>query len=488
MEAESQPTVSSDEQADLDRLVRDAVWQAREQVLRLKGERPLISKHYDYPELGQYDSGQITINFKDGPTNYAHVFKVGSADQWSVSYDEVPALGELGQLAIEDANLRARLLIPGVEIDEWRERWIRIGASLVPLQILDRLMNTVGEEFSEGDFLDAWTPMRNALLWESLPVDIAIPVALVSFDLPVPFELAPGITLEPIPEDEQRARVPHHIFNGIASPNVVGAATHAVVLNYWKLPGQGRLALEYGEPSFYPLETIELVFQALRLATAHPLGYAQTYMRPRGWAWDYTADLPPIVRGSLARRYPPAFDSYGWLKEAKVITSEEIADAGAMLSGLQDASRSLKLASRRFSGAALRADEDDAILDLCIALEAALGDSQRSEMTYKLGMRTAAIISISGDGAGDHIEVLKQVKRLYDWRSAVAHGDDQERARRRYIEVAGGADGVDSATEMLRTVISQLIRRSDLREPETIDRLLVQGVAPAVPIRPEAHT
>jgi hypothetical protein len=478
MQPEPTPAVTEAEQTALDRLVRDAVWQARERVLKLKAEERLISRHYDYPKLDQFESGQLKVNYGDGPINYGGAFKIGAADRWSVSYDDVPALGELGQLAIDDANLRARLLLPGLEeMDEWRERWVRTGASLIPLQILDRLMNTKGDDFSESDLGDAWAPQRNALLWDNLPVEIVVPIALVRFDAEAPIELAPGTMLEPIPEDEQRARVPRQIWDGAANQCVVAAATHAVRIRGYELPGRGRMLLEYGRPSFYPLDKIELAFQALRIATSYPVGYAQTYMRPVGWAWHYTADLPPIVQGSIARRYPPAFDDFGWLRPAEVVAKAEIDDAATALTELQDGSRSLKLASRRFSGAALRLDEDDVILDLCIALEAALGDRQRTEMTYKLGMRTAAVVALAGSDGAESSDVLRQVKRLYDWRSAVAHGSDQEKARQKFIEVAGGDSGIDAATSILRLVLRQLVRTPELREPATIDTKLVGGLA-----------
>jgi hypothetical protein len=478
MEPDPTPVVTEAEQTALDRLVRKAVWQAREQVLKLKAEKRLISRHYDYPKLDQFESGQIKVNYGDGPINHGGAFKIGAHDRWFMSYDDVPALGELGQLAIDDANLRARLLAPGLEeMDEWRERWVRTGASRIPLEILDRLMNMKGDDFSEGDLCDAWAPRRNALLWDNLPVEIIVPIPLVRFDAPVPIELAPGMMLEPIPEGEQRARVPKQIWNGAANQCVVAAATHAVVIRGYELPGQGRMLLEYGRPSFYPLDKIELIFQALRIATSHPVGYAQTYMRPIDWAWHYTADLPPILQGSIARRYPAAFDDYGWLRPAEVVTRAEIDNAAIALIELQEGSRSLKLASRRFSGAALRADDDDVVLDLCIALEAALGDRQRTEMTYKLGMRTAAVVALARRDGAKSADVLRQVKRLYDWRSAVAHGSDQEKARQKFIEAAGSGNGIDAATSMLRLVLRQLVHTPELRKPETIDEKLVSTLA-----------
>lgn len=41
----------------------------------------------------------------------------------------------------------------------------------------------------------------------------------------------------------------------------------------------------------------------------------------------------------------------------------------------------------------LRTDDDAAIIDLCIALEATLGDESHAEITHKLALRTAVVAS-----------------------------------------------------------------------------------------------
>jgi hypothetical protein len=462
--------MTDDRQTDLDRLVRDAVSQAHEQVRRLRDEGRIISRHYDYPSLDSFDSGQPRITHGQGPIDYANIFKLATTDQWSVSFDAVPALDELAQLAIQDDDLRGRLLAPGIEeMNEWRERFVTISASRIPLELLDRLLNTVGDSYTDADLWAAWLPLRNGLLQEKLAVELVVPVCLATFSTTDTIPATKWARVELLPEGEQRARMPKTIWNAAALDTVAAAATHAITISGYEIEGSRRMMLDWSRPDFYPLDRIELAFEALRIATSATIGYAQIYIRPVGWAWDYKADLPPVIQGSFARRYPPTFDDYGWLRGPEIVTETEITGMSTTLLELEKAGDALRLASRRFSNAALRADEDDAVLDLCIALEAALGDRQRNEMTYKLSLRSAAVLGLDASEGYDAATILQRVKRLYDWRSAVVHGDDVSRARRKFVGEGDGATGLEVATSLVRAVLRKLVSHPELRSAEGID-------------------
>jgi hypothetical protein len=120
----------------------------------------------------------------------------------------------------------------------------------------------------------------------------------------------------------------------------------------------------------------------------------------------------------------------------------------------------------------LRADEDDAILDLCIAIEAAIGDEDRSEMNYKLSLRAAAILALGQQG--DASAAMKRVKDLYGWRSAIVHGRDVEKTRRKFLGDEA-ASGLEAATTLVRSLLRQLVLRIDLRNGDAIDTKLLLG-------------
>ena len=71
--------------AELDQLVKQAVFDGREHVRRLAAENRLISRHSAYPTLDSFDSGQPRITHTEGPIDYAAVFRYGETDSYHVS-------------------------------------------------------------------------------------------------------------------------------------------------------------------------------------------------------------------------------------------------------------------------------------------------------------------------------------------------------------------------------------------------------------------
>jgi hypothetical protein len=465
---------------ELDRLVREAVDQAHEHVRRLASERRLLFRHYDFPSLGAYTpSGLPRVSRVEGPLNYAAPFTSGAGDEWHVSWTNVPAIEGLANLIGRNPDLRARLVLPGIEAlaDSEQTVLLRVIAGSLPLQLLDRLIHTSGHDFSESDFEAAWGPLRNALLRDELAAEVVVPIALTAFDIQEVAQLTPTTRIERLPPGEQLARSPKTIWDAAAHSCVVEAATHAVVITGASFPGGDRMRLDYTAFDFYPARAIDSVFDALRLATRVPVGYAQIYLRPVDWAWHYTADLPPLVSGAFVRRYPPAFDRYGWLRKPARITADEITRAAVILGAFDEAPSNLLLAARRFGIAALRSTEEDAVLDLCIALESALSDKQKTEMTHKLALRSAAVLS-RGDDPTSPSQAFHQVKQLYGWRSAIVHGEDPAKAKHRLEQASASArSALEVATSLARGVVRGVVENPELRDTNRIDHdLLLAGL------------
>lgn len=200
-----------------------------------------------------------------------------------------------------------------------------------------------------------------------------------------------------IPAGLQLARVPKHVLGAPVHDLVPQAASHALVLQHLSMPNGNRWGMPTNTPTFYPLKQIDALLDSIRMTVAVPTGYAQIFIRPLGWAHRYVADLPPVIEGATLRRYPPSFDDGGWSQPpSRTITSRELETVGEVHGRLTDAPDKLKLAARRLSSASLRAEEHDAIIDLCIGLEAALGDESKSDITFKLALRVAAVMVAAG--------------------------------------------------------------------------------------------
>jgi len=85
-------------------------------------------------------------------------------------------------------------------------------------------------------------------------------------------------------------------------------------------------------------------------------------------------------------------------------------------------SEALNLGLRRFNLAYTRVRPEDRLLDLMIAFES-LFIEDHGELRYRLSIRTAALL---GKSADDRIKIFEDMKRAYDIRSKVVHGERLE--------------------------------------------------------------
>ena len=254
---------------------------------------------------------------------------------------------------------------------------------------------------------------------------------------------------------------------------VMQAASHAIVLDRKVMPNENRWVLPTNDPAFYPLDQIDAILDAIRIATSVATGYAHIFLRPLGWAHDFEGDLPPVVEGAMVRRYPPGFDDRGWLDEPTCrFSSAECAAIAQTHALLSDAPERLKLAARRLSSATLRVDEHDAILDLCIGLEAALGDKSKNDITFKLALRVAAVMT-TNSAEESPAELFDVTRKVYDFRSAVVHGDNADRSRTVQLRSGRTMTAVEAAEHLLRSCLQALLATP--RTPAQIDRDLVIG-------------
>jgi hypothetical protein len=343
--------------------------------------------------------------------------------------------------------------------------------------VFDRLMRLCGDSFTYEDFLPVYLEIEAGHLREELSFAVMVPVVLTLFEEEAS-RIAPTVALRSLVDPEQLARISEYgVVSSPANALVVGAATHALILDGYSAPNFcGDSYPPYDRPGWWPTEPIDRFFDALRVITGADTGYAQLCMLPLGgWAQTYRLDLPPLILGPQVRRYPEYFDDFGWLRDdVEPISGRALSEVGDLYGVLSDRPR-LSLAARRLSAAMLRTDDQDRILDLLIGLEALLGDEAKSEMTYKLALRTAAVLAATGDF--DAAVVFDDVKRLYAYRSAVAHGDAKRARKHRTIHRPDGSEhaAIDVAARYLRQTIRFLSGREDLDDPGQIDaRLLLR--------------
>ncbi|MDA0161338.1 HEPN domain-containing protein [Solirubrobacter ginsenosidimutans] len=360
--------------------------------------------------------------------------------------------------------------------DNFKRLFFLINVGEVPTQVFERTVHLHGPDFREEDIEPIYEEVETAILVEQLPIAIVVPIALTHFETPSVLPVADNVVIAKLLDDLQLARARGSSSGATVNQTVVNAATHALVLLGWQMTSPNPFQPGPSDMGWYPAEIIDRFFDALRVVTGLETGYAQAFVRPQGWARSYTADLPPVVNGIAVRRYPAPFERYGWLDARPPVTDDQIAEVAALYTNLANApdGGTLPLAAGRLSDAMLRDNDRDSILDLVIGLEAILGDQTTTEVTHKLALRAAAVLARLDEQAADPNQVFAAVKHIYGYRSAVAHGNARNVARKQSIQVGEQEiRTVDLATTYLRRVIDALARRPELAGGADIDRHVI---------------
>ena len=140
-------------------------------------------------------------------------------------------------------------------------------------------------------------------------------------------------------------------------------------------------------------------------------------------------------------------------------------------------SEGIRLALNRINTCLTRSDAHDAILDGTIGLELLLSDDENQALSYKLRLRAAALALLHGDPVYPAAEVFTNVKRLYNARSVIVHGQRKKRSQKA-TEPADTSSEKDRllASELLRFVLNVLLTNPQYEQVEKIDAgLLLRG-------------
>jgi hypothetical protein len=462
---------------NLAELVRTAVHACNALVIELEAANKYIGGHsMGFPlsvETPTHGWPKVSTAFiSEAPTDYGGAFGLKAGRFSAYAYDDVPELKAAIDYMTSDARLASRL---NDGIDTAVDHFTRIGGALFVTNILDRLRHTIGAEISDGDINDLYLEVEPTMVLDRLPIDIVIPVVLTSFDVEDQVELAPGLRIERMSDGLNRARNLGTLGHHDVHPLVANAATHAIVLVGWTMPWPDAW---YHAENRWPIDVIDRAFRAMELASPGVMpGYAQILIRPCGWARRWRADLPPILRGPTLVRYPPSFTKLGWNTPGTHFGSDDLKAAGSIFQGLDSCAKPLSIAIRRQGNALLREKVDDRIIDLCIGLEALCGD--RGEVTYKLRMRVAALLTITARTEGlTTKDLINGVKRIYDLRSRLVHGDDPGKYGTVTFEDGSTIDTVDLLSKLIRSCILAILDRPDLASMGALDEAMIDATLP----------
>lgn len=444
-----------------------------------------LGPYYNWPKMSQHDSGLPSFSeefFNNGPINYKDAFGGFSTD---LNVNKIDTFLSLWNFVKDRESIKKRLFYPNTLIErkddrESNEKTIDINRFIVfgiPEDLIDRYIHIHKTfYFSKNDFDHIYNEYIASIFEKKLYIDICIPILFLKFDFDHAI-LSPSCKIENMDDFFQLARASIRAYSRRVHESVLSCATHMLVLEDWSISNENRWQLLeiMSNVGAYPHEHINNIFASLRILTGFDTGYAQLLIRPKGWANDYKAYLPPLY-GTSIRAYPNKFENYYWNKDNIPILSLDVCkELGIIYTQLSEVKEnSIRVAIKRLNQCFLREDEEDSIIDATIGLESLISDDDRQEMTHKIAMRIGALSKLEENMLKEPYEVFQEIKKIYAYRSAVVHGSTKTQKKKEIkIGESRKVPVSDLAIEYLRKTLKILIAEPKYRKPTEIDKKLL---------------
>jgi hypothetical protein len=432
------------------------------------------------PKIGTFEGGWPKLDSRrysigeDGPVDLAALFGLQRDTLHPLAYSDVPELATLIDFAQNQPKIKEAFRIPGDEkIDA------AVSSQLFAVQVAGLALSVLERWVALGtaatDLMAVYCEVERGVLQPTLQAELLVPLTLAALDLVEPLVVSDQVRIEPIDDPTQASRA-EELAGIIAVPQpLVGAATHMAVVTGVELSNRPRWQRvwqsNFGE---LPLDEVDLLCEALRVVTERPIGFTQVLLRPLGWADRWVLDLPPLIKVSTQRSYPPDFDNYGWLRPKRHISADSLSRLPAVFGGLKSAPERTRLAARRLSLASLRSFADDQTIDACIGLEALLG-KDRDELSHRLSLRAAAVLSHRAHDPLSAPFVYAMSKTGYDHRSAVVHGTNSQ--KKASVSLGDRTWPTNSVAKfLLRQLLLDQLERPTPWTPGSLDELVLKAL------------
>jgi hypothetical protein len=435
-----------------------------------------FKKNYEYPKVTHNSSGLPTIRTYsyDTPYQISDLFAAwgGKADV------DLPSMHVYNELVNYLLHHEKHIETAYPErLEEPNSSQVFKTITTVFIQgILERYFHlSRSDHFEPSVFESIYKEIENYLYNTDLYFDIGVPILFLRFDFDV-LVIDENILIRRIPDEHHKARFGIRGFGPPISDSVISSATHELVFkNHFIKRGKRLFDNTLSFESAYPIEDFESFFNAIKLVCNHSSGFAQILVHPHNWADLYHVDLP-VLHGLSTRRYPAYFDDYYWNQDSfPLITSEEAERVGHLfIKLLTNTHNKIAIAGRRFRSSYLRDNENDSIIDIIIALEILLSDSEKGEITHKLALRVAKLISVHNSHY-DALQVFDAVKKIYAFRSALVHGSSVSKTKReiKLHETAMPISTISLANDFLREIIKIAVEHPNFLTAKEVDRLLL---------------
>ena len=457
-------------------LIKDAFIEMQELVKTSKENHKFIFSHHDFPRIDRYrENGMPSLStyfFTDGPSDFASLFK--SDDEYHYSYEKLPVFQRILRFFMEykDEFMEHPYFR---DIKRKPDLYQRIFAFDL-LDAFDSYMHEAADDtFSEDAFREVLLRLYNRFFARDLSLSICIPILITRFEADE-YIVSDGIRIRKLTEPEIISSYQRGGYSDTYELLTVSSATHILELQNYSVenaPVFAPIAWDYEEA--YPVEIVDKWFAAYRIVTHHDTGYGQLLMFPQNWGVR-EANLINI-QGVKITRFPTTFvKKQRYTDSTPLVTNAELEAVGKLFKSLLDNSvNSLNIAVRRLNMAYLRESDEDTIIDLMIGIEALVTKKDMGEITYKVSTRVAWILSTLSDYPYSIKETFSLMKKIYNFRSKVVHGEAiTEKLRIIKLREDAEISSVDLARNILENLILAVTERREFLDPSNIDEFFFE--------------
>jgi len=438
-------------------------------------EKKIIQPKYDkYPSLKYKSNGmpEFSLYNPNSPYKINDLFR-GWGGKCDIQLKNFESYLELENYLL---NHKEHILSTFPETFEKSEKYSFLLISVIE-EILERyyLLN-ISKTENEILLTEIYTPFENYIYAENLHFDIAIPILFIGFDQDE-FQINEDIIVRKIKDEHQIARYDIKSYTPAITDAIISSATHEVVFkNYFLKKGNKFFDNRLADEKAFPLERFEMFFNSIKVTTNINSGFAQILVYPHNWVDFYKSDMA-TVKGLSLKKYPNYFDDYFWNNDTfPIINKDEGVKIAKVYNNLlKNENNKIQIANRRLRLSYLRDNDEDSILDIIIALETLLSDNDKGELTHKLALRTAKLLSYHNSNY-NALQIFNAVKKIYDFRSAVVHGSSKIDSKRE-IKLHSEAEPIKTislANDYLREVLGILVENPIYLDSKEIDKLLLE--------------
>lgn len=460
---------------ELFKLIRNFVFEVMPIVEEAIPKRYYPPTYDKYPRLRFRSNGMPDIDeYGESLININKLFQsfTGKSD---IDLDTIDSYNEAFDYLLNHEAYRKYSYFPYGE-EPHKNDFFKNATRSFLIDILERYYLLNKEKVENEKLLeDIYLPNENYLFSETLSFDISIPILFIHFDFE-DYSISNNIIIRKIKDEYHLSRLSIKSYSPPITSSLLSCATHELVLKNYTTENKNIWSQGvFDRESAYPHDKIELFFNALKTISDHNSGYAQLLIYPHSWIPLRCDKDLPYLTGTSTKRYPNYFDDFYWNAESLPnISLNEVTKIGTLyLKFLETTNNKLKIANKRLRYSYLRDNEEDSILDIIIALETLLSDGDKGELTHKLSLRMAILLSTFC--THEPLDVFNSVKKIYNFRSKVVHGENISDSKKE-IKLSDSHEPIRIillASKYLRETIEILTNNPIYLDSKKIDELMI---------------